>query len=107
MYLTNAFGLNMLGNLDVNISVLPLTVGEVRAMGNLESAVGHPDTTRVFSGMLGFKVACNRVSLSLQPGDRVVVGQYRGPRLEAGATTLPEGARIAWVAVEIFNGLGA
>jgi len=107
MYISSAFSLNMLAELNASISVRSLEIEDVRdfqqAKG-LESVVGHPDTAAVFSEVLGFDVPCNRVSLALVPGDRLIVGQYRGPRLEAGATSLPEGAVIEWALVAIGRG---
>ena len=104
MYLSSAFSLNMLEVLNAEVSVRPLAVEGVRdyeAIESLESIVGHADTAAVFSEVLGFDVPCNRVSLALGPGDRLIVGQYRGPRLEAGATSLPKGAVIEWALVVI------
>ena len=41
-------------------------------------------------------VVANRVNVKLEPGVLILVGQYIGPRLPKGATTLPEGASIEW-----------
>jgi len=107
MFIASAFSLNMLAVLNASISVRPLEIEDVQdfqAAEGLESVVGHADTAVVFSDVLGFDVPCNRVTLALVPGDRLIVGQYRGPRLEAGATTLPEGAAIEWALVTIGRG---
>ncbi len=107
MYISSAFSLNMLAELNASIGVRPLEIEDVRDFHRaegLESVVGHPDTAAVFGELLGFDVPCNRATLALGPGDRMVVGQYRGPRLEAGATTLPEGAVIEWALVVIGRG---
>ena len=107
MYLCNAFSLNMLSHLNVNVAIRPITVQDVRdfnAEQALESAVGHTDTAAVFTNTLGFNVPANRINLALGPGDRLLVGQYRGPRLEAGATELPQGAKIEWALVVIRQG---
>jgi hypothetical protein len=62
-----------------------------------ESAVGHADTSSVFANELGLPILPNRVSVKLtDPSTRALVGQYVGPRLPEGATTLPEGATIEW-----------
>lgn len=60
------------------------------------SVIGHSDTANLFSELLGVLLPTNRVSLSLRPDDRLLVGQYVGPRLPEGAKTLPEGAVIEW-----------
>jgi len=104
--LCNAFSLNMLATLNANITVRPLSVEDVRDFlaDGLMSAVGHSDTAAIFSSGLGIEVPINRVDLSLATGDRMIVGQYRGPRLEAGATELPPGATIEWCLVVIEKG---
>ncbi|MCK7505116.1 MAG: DUF1874 domain-containing protein [Desulfobacterales bacterium] len=56
------------------------------------SAVGHADTAAVFSSLLGRPVPVERRSIKLDEGETALVGQYIGPRLPEGATTLPEGA---------------
>ena len=62
-----------------------------------ESAVGHGSTANLFSNQLGIPVPMNRVSVKLDHPDlHAIIGQYSGPRLEEGATELPEGARIEW-----------
>jgi hypothetical protein len=107
MYLCNAFSLNMLETLNAEISVRPLDVQDVRDFKvrvGLESVVGHEDLAPLFSKMLGFHVPYNRVTLWLKPGDRVIVGQYRGPRLPPGAKTLPGGAAIEWCIVIVWEG---
>ena len=103
MFITNAFSLNMLSYLAATIIVTPLTLEAAReaALG-LPSAVGHADTARVFSSQLGIEVPMARVNVSLAPGDQLLVGQYKGPRLPEGATTLPEGATIEWCVVKVL-----
>lgn len=62
-----------------------------------ESAVGHADTSAVFANELGLPIQVNRVSVKLTDHEtRALIGQYVGPRLPEGATTLPEGATIQW-----------
>lgn len=112
--LLNSFSLNMLEDLTSTIHTRELTADEARTWlrifaeeagaDRFQSAVGHADTAALFSSVLGLPVPCNRVTVSLKAGDNVVVGQYKGPRLPEGATELPEGAEIRWVAVEIRPG---
>ena len=103
-FLANAFSLNMLSS---GYNVFEIIVSRVFASEAGEAAVGatsvvgHPDTAAVFAGLLGREVACNRASVTLASGDEVLVGQYSGPRLPEGATSLPERARIDWLLVKI------
>lgn len=62
----------------------------------VRSVVGHADTAAVFTALLGREVEFNRESVKLPPGQILLVGQYSGPRLPEGATSLPEGATIEW-----------
>jgi hypothetical protein len=69
--------------------------------GGVDSAVGHADTAAVFSSLLGVPVPMERRTVTLQPGETALVGQYSGPRLPEGATTLPEEATITWLLVTV------
>lgn len=104
-YLANGFSLNMLKGESGIISWRKLTPGQaseiVKASGAV-SVVGHPDTAAILSAMLGVEVKVNRTTISLEPGDQLVVGQYRGPRLPEGARTLPEGAVIEFFLVSLL-----
>ena len=96
----NAFSLNMIAAFPATINVEEISVAEASEMAaDAESAVGHTDTAAVFSTVLGVEVPANRATVSLGAGDVVVVGQYRGPRMPEGETTLPEGATIKWLLV--------
>lgn len=99
--LTNAFSLNMLpAGFSGCVSVGPATPDDARdALRKGGSAVGHADTAAVFSTLLGVAVPTERKTVVLDSGALVVVGQYRGPRLPEGATSLPPGAAIDWIAV--------
>jgi len=104
-YLSNAFSLNMLGSdcfpsSTVQVDEVAIDVAAEFAK-TATSVVGHQDTAAVLSAELGVPVAFNRTTVSLQKGDVVLVGQYRGPRLPEGATSLPQGASISWYLVSI------
>lgn len=109
MLILNAFSLNMIpSGHPVVVRSIPTNhrlVAALYTLGGevLESAVGHADTARVFSQVLGIEVPCERRTVALYPGDMAIVGQYRGPRLPEGATELPEGAAIQWFIVEIWR----
>jgi len=103
MHLLNAFSLNMLPSATpCTIQVKPVGLIEAQALAaTTTSAVGHADTATVFASVLGVPVPCARVNVALKVGDTALVGQYRGPRLPEGATTLPTGATIEWVIVTV------
>lgn len=107
LYLTNAFSINMFPD-DENVATLLFSklnqkvAAEMVASQNAVCAIGHPDTARVVQNHLGVKLDCQRVNVTFRPGrDRLVVAQYRGPRLEPGATELPDGATIEYWFVEL------
>ena len=103
MYMLNAFSANMLAEFPVSVQFTEITTNVVTALAQESvSAVGHADTAALFSTILGVKIPCNRVSVTLKAGDNALLGQYSGPRLPEGATTLPEGASIKWVLVNVF-----
>lgn len=101
-YYCNAFSLNMLDcSKSYSVSVNPIVNGnsevfakEVRN-GKMINAVGHGSTADILG------VPCNRIGVSLEKGDEVVVAQYVGPRLEEGATKLPDGAKINFISILI------
>jgi hypothetical protein len=100
MYIANAFSLNMLTNLPARLSAEEVSLDTARSLAaTATSAVGHESTAAIFATLLGREVPVARINLRLQPGDELLVGQYVGPRLPEGATTLPEGAAIRWVVV--------
>lgn len=102
MYLLNAFSANMLAAFPASVLFAEISVEEARALApSLTSAIGFPDAAAVFGTVLGHPVAVNPVSVSLSVGDTAVLGQYRGPRLPTGATTLPAGATIQWLRVTV------
>jgi hypothetical protein len=102
---TSAFSINMLPRGNISANFKPLTVEQAReylepGYTGIEpvwlSAVGHPDKAAIFSEMLGVDIPANRINITITLKTRLLVGQYTGPRLPEGATTLPEGARIEW-----------
>ena len=102
MLVTNAFSLNML-SADSEIRFSKITkacAAELLHLENWESCVGHADTARVFSDVLGVEIPANRATVSFDGSQKMIVGQYKGPRLPEGATKLPEGATIEWWLVQ-------
>jgi len=94
----NAFSINMLSKAIHEVAFAPVSVEQVKALitETFTSCVGHPDTARVMSSILGVEIPMNRVSYVFGENDILIVGQYTGPRLSEGASQLPEGATITW-----------
>ena len=100
MYILNAFSANMLASFPVSVDFEEISLERAKtlALGTI-SAVGHADTAAVFSSVLGVSVPVNKATVALKAGERALLGQYSGPRLPEGATSLPEGAAIKWLLV--------
>ena len=92
MYICNAFSLQMVKEFPVDLKVTELQ----ELPQGLESAIGHADTAAV----LGFKP--NRVNVSLERGEAIIVAQLQGGRLPEGSTTLPEGFSFKYLKVEVL-----
>lgn len=110
LIITNAFSLSMLPEAGGKVSVDVIEQADIldylrtaETDGfSVESAVGHASTAAIFSDLLSYPVAVNRVSISLNWNTLLLVGQYTGPRLPEGATSLPEGASIRWFLVYLI-----
>ena len=103
-YISNAFSLSMLdrgGPMPVITPVSSQFARHFATFGEVSSVVGHADTAAVMASALGADIPMNRVSLGLCPGDALLVGQYVGPRLPEGATSLPDGASLQWWIVRV------
>jgi hypothetical protein len=100
-YIGNAFSGSMVTHLlrdrgaVATLRIERVEPGDVPA--GAQSIIGHEDTARLVSAILGRDVQVNRVSLQLQPGDTYYWAQYEGPRLSPGATSLPDGARFVFL----------
>ncbi len=107
MWILNAFSLNMLAVLNAQLLIEEVSLAQAKdilAEHDVKSGVGHQSTAAIFSQQLGQDVPCaGRITVTLHKGDAVLVGQYVGPRLEEGATTLHPGATIKWCRVTILS----
>lgn len=104
MLVLNAFSFNMVETFPVTVDAEEISIDRVRHIleeEGVESAVGHPDTAGLFSQVIGIEIPMARVSLKLSHGDTVIVGQYSGPRMEEGCTTLFQDASIKWLLISL------
>ena len=99
--LGNAFSLQML-DLSQGQTVKVTPVAPVDVPADATSVIGHQDMAVIVGSILGRPVAFNRVTSKLQKGDVLYVAQYVGGRLPEGATTLPAGADIKFLRVDIL-----
>lgn len=99
-YLLNAIPGGLIPADGITLQVIPCSaarVGRKLRSGEVLSAVGHADTAALIAGLVGAPCPAARISVpALAPGDRHMLALYQGPRLPEGATTLPEGASLAF-----------
>lgn len=105
VYLTNAFSLNMLSSSESIIKIKEVSKEQAKnILGNdYTNAIGHADLANIIANDLGIDITANRITVTIQPKDTLVVAQYRGPRLAEGTTTLPDGAIIKYYVVEVIS----
>ena len=98
-WISNTFSLNMIrGALDVEISAREVSTQEARSFARTaRSAVGHPETARLFSQRLELEIAHQRLTITLEAEDQLLVGQYVGERLPEFQERRPEDAELRWV----------
>lgn len=94
MYLVNATSWNMCDS-DITIQKRTL-IEQPKDLSVYESAIGHKAT----ADLLG--VETNRLTLKMHKGDKVLLVQYEGDRLEEGTTVLPVGSTLTWYEVEFL-----
>lgn len=110
MLILNAFSASMLAEFPCSVRFTELAGPDVvRDLNRIDesginSAVGHADTAAVFADVLGIDIPCDARTVQIGPGDDAIVGQYIGPRLPEGCTTLPEGAAIRWLYLTVDAG---
>lgn len=105
-FLANSFSVNMLQTTDTTVRFSEVSLSEaIDFAKTAKSVVGHDTTATIFSDILGLDVPCNRATISLRPGDCVLLGQYSGARLDPYTTRLPDGAKIRWIKVNLLDGI--
>lgn len=107
VYIVNAISLNMF-NRDAGLRAVraePLSVEaaqEFMVGETIVPAIGHAETAVIAGQLLQVDYSLyDRRDVVLEPGDALLVAQYTGDRLPAGATQLPPGASIGFWGVEV------
>lgn len=102
MFLLNSFSLNMLTRpAKPLIEDISLEEAKKLLQDGFTSAVGHTDTANILADLIQIPVEPARITVSLEKGEVALIGQYIGPRLPEGTTTLPAGSTIQWIKVTV------
>lgn len=107
MKVLNSFSIQMMPH-GGTIMIAPMNTHDIKqilAEDGVESCIGHADTARIVSSILGIDIPANRVSVQIEDGESVIVAQYMGPRLPEGAGELPTGAEIRFYVVDRCDAL--
>ena len=110
----NAFSLSMLSDELTKLYIRRVPLEFARGLvarqavdeeQHIKSYIGHADTARILSTLLGVEISINRGNFKGPGSYPVLVCQYNGPRLPEGATQLPEGAEfhfytVTWMKVD-------
>ena len=102
IYISNSFSLQMLNHEHVSyVEVTPIEIEEVKKLISkcFISTIGHPDTARLLTTLLGTHMPYDRINIKLNLEDVLIVAQVVGGRLPEGCTTLPEGIEIKFFKV--------
>jgi len=107
LYLSNAFSLAMIPHGGL-LKITELQDEQVKDLikNPFVSVVGHKATADFISLLLQLEVAMNRIAVSLQEGDKVIVMQLQS-RLEEGKILSPEelsSIKYKWMLVEVLEG---
>ena len=103
MKVLNAISLNMLAEGASGFKVKhELDPNQDLDYSELVSYIGHKDLCTMIKARYGITLPLNRCSNKLHKEEYVIVFQYKGPRLPEGATTLPEGASLKCLLVEVL-----
>lgn len=104
VYIGNAFSLQMVNLKKYSVKIEEVDVENLKKTGLLSdctSAIGHEDTANVVSNDLDMDVPANRINISLNQGDTLIVAQLVGGRLPEGTKELPNGFSIKYMIVKL------
>ncbi len=108
MKLLHAFSPTMLtdlwGGRKVHFQTMPLeAVKTILDEKGIESNIGHNSIATILTKVLGQKVDFCRQKVTINPGDRVIVSHYSGPRLDEDAKEIPPEGCLRFISVEVLE----
>lgn len=96
VYIANVFSLQMLEDINCTLSIEEMdsdVFNDIKPY--LKSAIGHQDTAKVLG------VEMNRVNVTLNSGDILIVAQLSGGRLSEGVMALTDGCLFKYLWIEV------
>ena len=106
VYVANAFSFAMLPwPLQVRQGLISMqsVADYLHGHDDWTSIIGHESTALFLSDQLGLPINYNRATVTLEPGDVLLLCQFVGGRLPEGATELPDGCRLEWRRIMVYD----
>jgi len=104
LFIANAFSLNMVtAPAVVKVSEVDIETVKDFLKNGYTSAVGHQSTADYIKVVTGIDVVANRISISLKPGDMLIVLQLLGRLPEGSVLSQDDLAKVPckWYMVEV------
>lgn len=104
VYLANSFSFQMCNGTNrgkINFEVVPASdVVLLLENNHFISAVGHEETAKFLSDLLGIYIPYNRISIRLDNHDVLIVAQYINGRITDGIKLTPDSFKFYKVTLE-------
>jgi hypothetical protein len=116
IFLANAFSLQMIPQIEATVKIRKITVEEAKRIlqNGFINAIGHDATAVILSKLLGMQIGMNRISIVLNPGDKIIVFQLMTGRLptaselsEAQLKEIIDSGKYEFKLVEVLEVLNA
>lgn len=101
VYVSNAFSLNMVSARSFTLRVCDTVHLTDMLRGDLVVSIKNPAMVDLCNGITGSKAVAGLGNIDLKVGDKLIVMQYNGPRLERGCTSCPKDGNLRFYTVTI------
>ncbi|MEO0275031.1 MAG: DUF1874 domain-containing protein [candidate division WOR-3 bacterium] len=104
IYVGNSFSLNMVHRRSCKIHIEEIGINEAKGLlrdKEFTSCVGHESTAELVSSLLGIEVRANRIPITLEVGDTLVVFQITSRLPEGKILSLEELKNLQYRIVKV------
>ena len=106
-FLGNAFSINMVEKFPAKAYFREISIEDVKNIisSGFISAVGHESTSIILTKILGIEIPMNRITITLNNGDNLIVAALNMPRLPENKILQEEELEkipIKFILVEVF-----